>query len=65
MQPDHPPNVDPLLIRDLKMDNQHSDSFTTLSQFGTALDIGMEELLIESYFPADETTRRFFLQAQN
>jgi hypothetical protein len=43
------------------MDNQHSGAFTTLSQFGTALDIGMEELLIESYFPADETTRRFFL----
>jgi hypothetical protein len=36
--------------------------FTTLSQFGSALDIGMEELLIESYFPANETSREFFKQ---
>jgi hypothetical protein len=34
--------------------------FTTLSQFGTALDTGMEELLIESYFPADKASEQFF-----
>jgi hypothetical protein len=35
--------------------------FSTLSRFGTALDVGLEELVIESYFPADATTRAFFM----
>jgi transcriptional regulator with XRE-family HTH domain len=65
MQPDHPQDDGPMLTLDFKMGDLTLSTFTTLSQFGTALDIGMEELLIESYFPADETTRRFFLQAQN
>jgi transcriptional regulator with XRE-family HTH domain len=30
--------------------------FSTLATFGTALDITLEELAIESFFPADETT---------
>lgn len=53
-----------MLIGDPKTDNQHSGAFTTLSEFDTARAIGMEELSIESYFPADEA-RRFFLQTQN
>ena len=39
--------------------------FSKLSQFGTALDAGKEELLIESYFPADEQCKAFFLQFTN
>lgn len=35
--------------------------FSTISHFGSALDVGMEEMVIESYFPADETTKAFFL----
>jgi transcriptional regulator with XRE-family HTH domain len=31
--------------------------FSTLTTFGTALDIGLQELRIESFFPADEATR--------
>lgn len=65
MQPEHPQDDGPMLTMDLKMGDLTLSTFTTLSQFGTALDIGMEELLIESYFPADETTRSFFLQANN
>jgi len=31
--------------------------FSTLTTFGTALDIALQELRIESFFPADEVTR--------
>ncbi|HEY6267537.1 MAG TPA: hypothetical protein VIX11_04515 [Candidatus Acidoferrum sp.] len=31
--------------------------FSTLTTFGTALDIALQELRIESFFPADEATR--------
>ena len=34
--------------------------FSTLATFGTALDITLEELSIESFFPADDATRRYF-----
>jgi transcriptional regulator with XRE-family HTH domain len=33
--------------------------FSTLATFGTALDITLEELSIESFFPADETTEAY------
>jgi transcriptional regulator with XRE-family HTH domain len=33
--------------------------FSTLSTFGTALDITLEELSIESFFPADEATQHY------
>ena len=32
--------------------------FSTLATFGTALDITLAELSIESFFPADEATER-------
>jgi transcriptional regulator with XRE-family HTH domain len=38
--------------RELKM-------FTTLTTFGTAVDITIEELAIESFFPADEATSEY------
>jgi hypothetical protein len=33
--------------------------FSTLATFGTALDITLEELSIESFFPADERTESY------
>ena len=33
--------------------------FSTLATFGTALDVTLEELSIESFFPADETTQTY------
>lgn len=54
-----------MLTVDLKLGDLTLKTFTTESQFGSALDIGMEKLLIESYFPADETTKTFFLQKDN
>jgi len=53
----------PMLTVDLLLPTAQLRLFSTLSQFGTALDAGLEELVIESYFPADETTRSYFLDA--
>ena len=49
-----------MLTLDYVMARQTLSLFTTLSQFGTALDIGMQELMIESYFPANQASRQFF-----
>ena len=38
--------------------------FSTVATFGTAIDVTMQELLIEHYFPVDTTTRDFFLKQQ-
>ena len=35
--------------------------FSTLATFGTAIDITMQELTIEQYFPVDEITKNFFV----
>ena len=50
----------PMLTLELRRGPITLSVFTTISQFGTALDTGVEELLIESYFPANEETRQFF-----
>jgi hypothetical protein len=34
--------------------------FSTLASFGTAVDITMQELIIEQYFPSDAGTKLFF-----
>ncbi len=61
-QPDDSPSDGPMLTVDFTLGGQSLKMFTTLSQFGTALDAGMEELLVESYFPADEQCKAFFEQ---
>lgn len=55
----------PMLTIDFSLDGLTLSLFTTISQFGTALDTGMEELLIESYFPANETSEKFFSKLIN
>lgn len=61
-QPDDSPDDGPMLTVNFNLGGQSLKMFSTLSQFGTALDAGMEELLIESYFPADDQSKRFFAQ---
>jgi transcriptional regulator with XRE-family HTH domain len=51
----------PMITADIELGSQKLRMFSTLSRFGTALDVGLEELVIESYFPADGTTRAFFM----
>ena len=52
----------PMITADLQIHGHRLRIFSTLSRFGTALDINMADLLIEYYFPADEATRRFLQQ---
>ncbi|MFT6339512.1 MAG: hypothetical protein ACJAUN_001400 [Alcanivorax sp.] len=51
---------EPMLALDIDLAGQRLRSFSTLASFGTALDVVMEELRIEHYFPADDATRRWF-----
>lgn len=50
----------PMLTAQVRVGTQELSLFTTLTSFGTPLDAGLQELMIESYFPADDSTRRFF-----
>ena len=59
-QPDKSGDDGPMLTVDFKIGEHTLSLFSTLSQFGTALDIGMQELLIESYFPANDFSKQFF-----
>lgn len=52
--------LEPMLTLELEVAGQRLRSFSTIASFGAALDVVMEELRIEHYFPADETTRRWF-----
>lgn len=55
----------PMQTIDFSLDGITLSLFTTPSQFGTALDTGMEELLIESYFPANKFSEQFFSKLIN
>ena len=59
-QPEQAKADGPMLTVEIAVADYRLSLFSTLSQFGTALDIGMEELLIESYFPTDSVSREFF-----
>lgn len=59
-QPNDELSDGPMLTIDFFMDGLTLSMFSTISQFGTALDTGMEELLIESYFPANDECRELF-----
>ncbi len=50
----------PMIMTQIGFGDLQLNVFSTLTQFGSALDVGMEELTIESYFPGDETTKLFF-----
>jgi len=50
----------PMLSSELNIHGRRLKVFSTLSSFGPVRDAGLQELMIESYFPADETTRQFF-----
>lgn len=49
----------PMLTSELSINGQSLSIFSTLTSFGTALDAGLQELMIESYFPADDASRLF------
>jgi hypothetical protein len=45
----------PLVLR--ARDGRELTFFSTLATFGTALDVTVAELVIESFYPADEATK--------
>ncbi|WP_085033825.1 helix-turn-helix domain-containing protein [Ensifer aridi] len=52
----------PVLPIELRLGETELRFITTLSTFGSTQDALVEGVLIESFFPADEATRRFFEQ---
>jgi len=48
----------PTVNMDLEKDGQRYSFFTTLTTFGTAQDITLQEIRIESYFPSNDVTRK-------
>ena len=52
--------LEPMLNIVLLIDGVRLKLFSTLASFGTAIDVTMQELTIEQYFPADEATKEFF-----
>lgn len=64
-QPNDELSDGPMLTVDFYVGGETLSMFSTISQFGTALDTGMEELLIESYFPANDKCRELFAKFLN
>ena len=48
----------PTINLSLKRGDVRAAFFTTVTTFGTPQDVTLQELRIESYFPADEETRQ-------
>jgi len=53
-------SLEPMLYIDFEINDIKLKLFSTLTSFGTATDITMQELIIEQYFPVDEQTSSFF-----
>lgn len=50
----------PILTIDIMKDNLELSLFSTIATLGTPLDITLQEIRIECYFPADEKTQEYF-----
>ena len=50
----------PIINLELKLGELELSMFSTLASFGTPIDITVQELVIEQYFPADDATEAFF-----
>ncbi|MCG8669933.1 MAG: XRE family transcriptional regulator, partial [Pseudomonadales bacterium] len=52
----------PMIRLTLKVGEQRISLFSTIAVFGTPLDVTLQSLRIEHYFPADEMSKSFFHQ---
>lgn len=52
----------PVLTVDIEKDQTKLSFLTTLTTLGTPFDITLQEIRVESFFPADDQTRMFFVQ---
>lgn len=53
----------PILTVDIEKDGLELSFFSTIATLGTPLDVTLQETRIECYFPADDATRGFFMDA--
>lgn len=53
-------NEQAMLLVNLNVNGLKLNLFSTIATFGTAADVTLQELRIESYFPADDETAEFF-----
>lgn len=53
----------PVMAIEIAMNGIELSLFTVIATFGTAQDVTTDELRIESFFPADDVTERFFRAA--
>ncbi len=53
----------PVVTLDIEKDGLELSFFTTIATLGTPLDVALQETRIESYFPADDATRQFFMDS--
>lgn len=56
---------DPSINIELSVNSMTLKLLTTLSSFGTSIDVTSDEIMIEHYFPADEETKLFFNSINN
>ena len=52
--------VAPMICLELETEDTSLKLITTLSSFGTPIDVTVEEIVVEQYFPADVQTKHFF-----
>lgn len=57
--------IAPILPMHMSVAGVTLKTFSMISSFGTAQDITAEEIKVETFFPADEFTKNFFLQLQH
>ena len=57
-QPADTTTAAPLLTVEFRKGEHHLRFFSTISTFGTAMDVTVDELMIESTFPGDEATAK-------
>ncbi|RED52492.1 DNA-binding XRE family transcriptional regulator [Aestuariispira insulae] len=53
----------PMMTIDFEKEGHRLSFFTTLATLGTPQDISLQEIKIESFFPADEATSAFFMNS--
>lgn len=47
----------------VRVDGRELRLFSTITTFGTPMDITLDELAIESYYPADEESAAYFTRS--
>ena len=52
--------ADPIIPVHMSKDGRELRILSTLTMLGTPMDVTAQELTIESFFPADEATARWF-----